>query len=531
MDEEQMEAILSAQFPRILNMAVMLTGRPVHLVWDPSIETAATDCVAQVRITPEFFLCEETRTVGFGTVAHESAHIRFSPYGARILARARQDGGATRAEILNIILDRKDDMHVVAFAPGIEREVRDRLPYIATMHLRPKWQATLSELTHAELTRWLGRLPPADVHEDFFRAAKWHRTPRFRKTHRAMKYLRPTRLLAATPEELLWIATRIHDVLGDRQTDSASQNSSMGCSLCSSGRSDAKTSSLLRRIARQHVARLRKAELGQLLSRLSSMGQIHPGPLSVGTVEQVTLTEVASDPSNEGCYRELLAPVAHLVDPLVQTLRLLDNPSEFVLHGQEEGDELDRTEIARIACGIPGYYQETIVERDIDAEIHLAIDMSGSMGGGKIKQAKQIACVFTEAMLACEPNCAGFLWGYNSNGISSYGAVNRHSAFVHATGSGGNADTHLLLVAGDHLARSHKRRRILIMLTDDGPDSIERAGELSRMLLARGILVIHMLIGVHGAPSIYPIELLFTDMQESLDEFADILKLIIINLR
>jgi hypothetical protein len=513
-----------------VNLAVMLTGRPVHIVLDSSIETATTDCVAQVRITPEFFLQKETRQVGFGTVGHESAHIRFSPYGAKLLVRANKEGGKTRGHILNIILDRKDDLLVVDFAPGIDAEIRGRLPYIATMHLREKWKALLPSLSHDELTRWMGHIPPVDLHEDFFRAAKWHRQPRFVKTKRAMKYITRLRLLKASPEELLWIAQRIHTILGEPK-ESHPIPSQMTCSFSGRGRGKAQLSTLLCKIARQHVSALRRSELNQLLGRLGSMGQVHPGPISVGTVEKVAVTDVPPDPTCEIEYQHILAPVAHLVDPLVQVLRTLDNPSEFVLHGQDEGDELDRSEIARIACGIPGYYQETIVERDIDAEVHLALDMSGSMAGAKIAQAKQLVALFTEAMLASEPNCNGFVWGYNSSRIFSYGTASRESGFVRTEGSDGNADTHLLAIAGERLACSHKRRKILIMMTDDGPDNIERAGELARTLLARGILVIHMLIGVHGAPNIYPIELLFSDMQECIDEFSDILKLIITNLR
>lgn len=531
MEEERVEAILRAEFPRILNLAVMLTRRPVQLIWDPTIETAATDCVAQVRISPEFFLKEETRDIGLGTVCHESAHILFSPYGAKILARARDNCGETQQWILNVILDRKDDLLVVEDAPGMASHVRGRLPYIATMHQRDKWLPLLPTLSHDELTRWLSRLPPTDVHEDFFRAAKWHKRPRFREARRAMKYLTRSRLLRASPDELLWIAQQIFMILGERTSSDQTSGSLMVCGHSGHGRLDKRISALIRKIAKQHVGAMRKAELGQLLQRLSTMGKVHPGPMSVGSVDHISVTEVPTDALNESEYQRLLAPVAHVVDPLIQAFRALDNPSEFVLHGQDEGEELDRTEIARIACGIPGYYSETIVERDIDAEIHLAVDTSGSMGGQKVEQAKQVACVFTEAMLASEPHCAGFLWGYNSMGILSYGVASRESGFVSAQGSGGNADTHLLGIVGERLARSGKRRRILIMLTDDGPDSIERASELSRLLLARGILVIHMLIGVHGAPNIFPIELLFTDMQECIDEFADILKLIVTNLR
>lgn len=69
------------------------------------------------------------------------------------------------------------------------------------------------------------------------------------------------------------------------------------------------------------------------------------------------------------------------------------------------------------------------------------------------------------------------------------------------------------------------------MLCDNGPDDIAMVREMSQQLLARGVIVVHLMVGVHGAPNIYPIELLYSSMDECLGEFSEVLRTIVKNLR
>ena len=94
-----------------------------------------------------------------------------------------------------------------------------------------------------------------------------------------------------------------------------------------------------------------------------------------------------------------------------------------------------------------------------------------------------------------------------------------------------NSDTHLLDYAGASLLCSTKRRKILLVLCDNGPDDIELVRKKGQQLLARGVIPIHLLIGVHGTPQIYPIELIFSDFDECIEEIGSVLKLIISHLR
>lgn len=542
--EETAIKILQHHFPRLCNDIAMLVQRPFRLHWDETKQTASTDCKAEIFLSPHFFL-EGQENVGYGTAYHEGGHILWSPYGVALLTQAEREGGETLRNIMNIVLDRKDDILTARFAQGFADTLRKRLAYICTMsrreiaqHLRSK-----SPLSEDQLTALLKHWKPNEVYEDFFFAAKWHKRARLRLTHKAMKYLANKRLLGAKPAALLWICKKIHCILGEpekKASDKKMQAEGLFNLLCGIAQAAAgqgkgkgispKLAQAIANMMKQYVAAARGGSLARLIQRLKSMPMVHPGPISVGQVEGVPVRTVKESPEYIEQYQEYVAEIQTVIEPLVRNLRRLDNPSEFTIYGQEEG-ELDLMEVARIATGLPGFHQETVTERNIDAELHLAIDTSGSMSEEKVEDAKRLATAFSEAMLSMPENLAGHLWSFNSNEICDYGPVSRQSGFVTAYGQASNSDTHMLRHVGARLAKSRKRRKILLVLGDDGPDNMVEAGRLSRQLMARGIIVIHLLVGVHGTPDIYPFELIYTSMEDCLHEFGNLLENIIKNLK
>jgi len=557
LSKEEVRKILEGVFPVLVNRMSMFVGRPVKLVWDSGIVTASTDCKAVVFMAPWFFL-EGQKRVGYGTSTHESGHIRWSPYGTDLLGRANKVGGKTRQEIMNILLDRKDDILTAKEAPGYANDLRERLSYICTMTRRPFIKAKCPNLTEKQITDLLGNWKPDSVWEDFFFAAKWHKHPRLVSTHRLMKYLTSKRLLNASNAELLWIAECIHKSLNEAehesnsesgqsnqcrqgnqsdqddqsdQGDQAGQGEKLFQQLClmatniERASTDQKVGRILQSIAVNYVAGGRTQGLQKLTKQLQSM-QVNMGPISVGEVDAIKQCRVDPDPSFAADNQRILAEIETYVTPLVQTLRRLDSPSTFMLYGQEEG-ELDFDAIAEIASGSSSVYEEEVIERNVDIEIHLAIDTSGSMYGHKLHQAKQIAKLFCEAIGAMGDGVSGRVWCFDSTSVCDYGPPDPCNGFVAHKSGYGNSDTHMLKIVGPVMARSEHLRKVLLVLCDDGPDNVHEVGKLSQMLLSRGILTVHLLVGVHGTPDIYPIELIYTSMEECLEQSGELLALIV----
>ena len=540
--EERSVKILEREFPYLCNDIGMIVRRPFVLNWDPTIDTASTDCKVEINLSPYFFL-NGFRDIGYGTAYHECGHICHSPYGVKLLQRANKEGGETRQHIMNIILDRKDDMLTVKEAPGFGQTLRARLVHICTMTRRREMQEELVRRgieEEQDIISLLKHFKPRDPYEDFFFAAKWHKSPRFKVVHRIMhKYLSRKCLLAASEEKLFWIASCIHEQLGKVPESKDGKAAKRFAALMmlslmiekgGGKKLPVSLAKALQNMAQKYVATIRSSGLKGLLAKLKAMGMIHPGLISTGTEEAVPVKKVPPDAKYTSVYQSLLAEVQSQVGPLIQRLRRIGNPSEFEIYGQDEG-ELDLSESARIATGLSGYHMETVTERDIDAELHLAIDCSGSMSGDKVHSAKKLAVVFSEAVIALRPSCEGCLWAFSSKAIYDFGSLSNQSGFVTIEGEAGNSDTHMLRVVGTRLSKSQKRRKILLVLCDDGPDNAEEAKKISHQLLARGIIVVHLLVGVHGTPSIYPFELLYTSMEECLAEFGDLIESIIKNLK
>ena len=536
--EERAAEILKGELPRLMNDVSMLVARPFRFVWDPSAETASTDCIAEIRVAPRPFI-EGEREVGYGTVYHETGHIRFSPYGTKLLSRADNEGGPVLKSLINIILDRKDDSFTAEHAPGFADTLRRRLLVIRTLARRMQYKNSLSRMSLAEQSRFLRNAKPKNAYEDFFLAAKCGKAPKLPATKRAMKHVRMDNIRGASLEKLLWIAKRVREILGnDAEDEEDKEQSESGfvamwkeADKSERGKKiDAALFQAINAAVKTYISALRARSVDSLIRQIASLGITYPGPLSVGTAKTVKVEKVPPQARYASQYEAIKSRITGLIEPLVKALRNISTPSEFELYGRDEGD-LDLSETARIATRLSGFYQETVTERDIDAEIHLAIDSSGSMAGDKIERAKEIAVVFTEAILAINQVCLGRIWSFNSESIDDYGPVSRTSGLVLAEGDAGNSDTHMLPVVGKELLKSPKRRKILIILCDDGPDSIELVKKLSQQLIARGVIVIHLLVGVHGTPDIYPVELVYSSIEECLQEFGDLLKTIVSHLK
>lgn len=540
--DQRDEAILTHEFPRIVNDIVALTGRGVRLIWDPLTQTASTDCIAKVYLAPWFFL-KGLRAVGYGTSYHEAGHIVFSPRGGELMKQSHQQGGDTRRHIMNILLDRKDDMLNADASPGFAPLLRARLAYICTMAYRTVLEKRGLDVSNEEAIALLKNWKPAGPWEDFFNAAKWHKRPRTREVARVMKYLRRDRLCKASDAELLWMAEKIHEKIGEPpEQEQSDGGEDLGTFLMlvavaagiemgiEGGEIDAELAKLLAKVAGQHVSNVRAKGLQQLVRLLKQQGMVHPGPLSVGKHDSVPVEKVRPGPQFAARYAELKAEADAHVSKLLREMRRLDSPRHITLRGRDRG-RLDTRAVAKIAVGLPGFRKETITERDIDAHIGLAIDCSGSVAGAKLGKLKRIATVFSEAILSNTRALDGHVWGYNSDKIWDFGPVSRQSGFVELKGGAGNSDTHMLRIAGETLARSRRRRRLLLVLTDDGPDSVEDAGKMARQLMSKGIIVIHCLVGVHGVPDIYPVELIFSDMEELLGEFGNVIVTALRNMR
>ena len=295
--------LFKKEFPYICNDVAMVVCRPFRLICDPAIDTAATDCKANIFLSLRFFT-ERFIRQAYGSVYHETGHILFSPEAGEVIAQAKNKGGEELAAIVNLLYDRKDDFLFARENPGFAMTLRRRLAYICLFARYYEWKERLAKkgMGNEEILKFLKNWKPYDAYEDFFFVVKWGKSPRLSVTTRALRHCRMRKLEKATPDEILSWAKKIRDILGKMPTiekQSAIRRFVCLIQLCSTierpDKLPPRLARLVATVAKAYVAMVRGDGLKQLEKLLKSARLSYPGPLmSVGLVDDVLVKPVHS---------------------------------------------------------------------------------------------------------------------------------------------------------------------------------------------------------------------------------------------
>lgn len=502
-----------AALPQLRFDMLAIAQRPFELVLDPTIATGATDGRNYIHLNP-YPIEASMPELAIGTGYHEAGHIRYSYHLTGVMSRAHAEGGEVLAHLVNLIMDNHDDARNTREAPGFADVLRGRLKWLFPDHR--------------------GRNP----WEDFAYACKKGTTPRFPESSKAVRLVR--RFVKGrqwTTDAVLAIAKQVRSILSGHLPPVEQTFQEQGFRLLMLAIAGVEAGPGLTQRQKQELEqamsgilsgerKLALKQLQQLLKQLPTQkGLLLPMPTAPHR-RKVTQPEFKRfEALVPGPYRRIVNSVRNHVNRLKAKMTLIDSPVEATERYQQEGD-LDVSNLARLVVGFDDCFELTTLESELDAEIHLALDQSGSMVGEKIGFARQVGVLFNEAILGKQPYVDGHLWGYNSNGkatIFDYGPCRFSSPVVLAEADGGNSDYEMLSVIAKQIVRSRRKKRLVILVGDDGPSSPDMVNKLANQLLGAGIPVIHIMVGVFAAPKIFPIQLLFRTFPELIDGFGDIL--------
>lgn len=496
--------------PLILANMTAIAQKAIEIVFDTSIDTASTDCKSIVNINPYFFEIDMP-DLGFGISYHEAGHIRYSENVTAAIAKANSQGDKVLATIINLIVDRHDDFLNAKDSPGFADCIWQRL-----QHILPKY--------HCQ-----------DPFSDFFYACKKRTAPRFSESHKAMqliaKFLRRN---IWQSEALYETAEKVKKILSAHlPPNELVQSCSIMVKLMAYAQAISQGPNLspaqkqrLEKVLSQIIKRGRDAEikkLRKLLTRPSGAGSKLPAHNK--NIRKTTVKKIQSN--NRESYQGIFALIRSHVAKLRSRLNNIESPVESEIRFQEEG-ELDMSNLGRLVLGFKDCFTQTIVETEIDTEIHLVIDQSGSMHGDKIEQARQICVLFNEAILAKKNLLDGHIWGYHDNNQSlvyDYGRcrANLDLSSMTAPELAGNNDPEALSHVASSIIKSKRKKKLIIMIGDDGPANPWVTNRLANQLLSIGIPVIHIMVEVAASPKYFPIELLFRSFSELIEEFGEML--------
>jgi len=494
-------------FNQMRTDALAIAEAPIRFEVDRSIETACTDCLSVIYFNPQPFE-EGNNILGFGTGYHEAGHIRHSRRLHDILASPEIADDQIISTIINLIMDRHDDWHTAQAAPGFARTLRRRLGFLFPRRIIK------------------------DVWEDFFLACKKHTRPRTPAAKRSIRILR--RMHAANQWDkpaIIKAARKIKEILSHHQPSYMLQQQQQnfinlylqlkgrekGYTLNTSQKS--KFSQHLRNILHQ----TRQVELKRLQKFMrNTAGGFCSVPPYPTNLDRIVITKLNH---SSPYYQHYFDHVKAYIDPFLRALQRIDSPVETNLPFQEKGD-LDLNNLTSLVTGFNDCFCQTTLETDIDLEVHLCIDQSGSMSGSKIRYAIMLATLFNAGIVRKRELIDGYIWGYrgacDTAEIFQYGQCRSHHPVAEAKADIANADHEMLQVVCQAMRCSRRRRKVVFMVGDDGPSDPTKVKNLSSKMAAKGIPVIHIMVGVHAAPRIYSFELLFDNFPELIKSFSQI---------
>jgi hypothetical protein len=478
--------------------------KPFELIPCREQPTASTDAVSKVYFNPYPFELG-LDDVGYGIGIHEAGHIVNSPYAVPLLEQAGKAGGEALANILNILLDRKDDDLTARQNPGYAHYIWGRLDY-----LLPKKPKQIK-----------------DAGEDFIYACKKRVRAKTAAVAKCMTMVRRAKLGSKSqPDTILRLAKKIMKELfaepsGKELRQFARKMEKEKPDLLSFLLKQAKKlqpegkrrdhmvlvyvhQSMCSFVA--NVKKMRKLENGPELSNREQFAIIamidhmelttQPDPIENGlrsrprSRHEANLDIINVGPASVIFDRYETSILGHIQD-LQDTLQRLTEDRLTVIRGQDEGD-VDMDDTVGIATEADDIHCQTYLDQIPTAAISLVLDVSGSTKGNALMQIKRLGVLFCSA-LDDQDKFEGEVWAFHSS-FYFCGKAQRGNGLVTLEADHQTHQGEAMELAVSHLKDMDYERKLMIVICDGGPNSDELVKRANEKALQHGIEPILILV-------------------------------------
>jgi len=525
-----MEEILPYVQSLLTRMCAM-TGMGIRLDVTDQVQTASTDCRSVVHFNPEPFL-QGWIEAGMGRGYHEVGHVLYDRLGTRLdpvrtsqdeaigillLERAKAEGGERRANLLNLVMDRRSDDLQMQEYPGNVSALHHRLG-----HLMPGEK--IDAPTGVVATRLSGvSLACKDsVFVDFAYAIKKRTRPRHaivkRCVQRIMRAIRRVNADRRPYAHLLTVTMEIEQMLlgheSSEQSRDQGRSSFMQFKTCMQQMKKAErgnTPSFAQMVAfRSLMAGMLKARRTRLMAGMSQMMQAVTSRKSAGhKASSADLQSIVVVPKNPEAYARLSPSVLQEGRRLREALRAFTIPVTRTIHGLTEG-EFDLDALPAFVSGQSDVMKIELRQEEVDLAIAVLLDVSGSMSS---HGAHEIAGALNEALHDGSKQIDSHLYAFNDV-VYDCGPATLYNGIVGVKCENGTNETRGVKVAGAWLAAQKRRHRILLTICDGSPAHPDAVRRETEALLRQGIFPLRILVGVDVAPKTYPVELFFDSWNE-----------------
>ncbi len=554
-EEEEVEYVFTAaQIGPFIEAGLvrwgLAAGRPIRLELSGH-GTASTDCLSRMTINPDPLLRGDISAF-YGRGDHESGHIsedregtrkdrprRFSDpaYGTELLGRAREDDGEVLQHILNLIMDRRVDYLGAKKRPGNALDIWSRLG-----DLLPG-ERELADGTVEKRRSGTSLECKESVFTDFVYACKKHTKAHHACVRKAVAIADKAckRVNAGTHKYaiLLTAAKRVLSILRANATELDQQREQEREEAEKAERAfiefmramikrelgqnvSQQTYQSFRQVMAQRNARNRQRTLGNLsksFKAATGTGRLPAPPPPVPAMgpsgKEGKYIRVEPDAA---AYAKVLPGARPYILALRKALLELSVPQHQVVHGLTEG-EFDIQAIAALVTGRPDCMKVDLLHILLDLAIAFALDVSGSMGGDPVRLGRELGVGFNEAVRTAPQSVDGWLLAFDHD-VYDFGKVCPNNGIAKELGGGWTNEALALRYAAQPLGRSSRRRKVVVVACDGGPNDLKACEQEVKNLLNAGILPIRVLIGVDYSPGTYPVELFFENWRDFCKNFA-----------
>lgn len=493
---------------QLLPMMVAVACKPIRLELTSVEPTASTDCKSIVNFNPEPYLKGRIEA-GNGRGLHEASHIAFSPRGAELIARAQKEGGERLGYLLNLIMDRRDDDLNCKRHRGYAMMVRRRL----------------ADLLPGPLESRNGVDPSArkSVYMDFAYACKKRTRPHHKVVRECIgivnREIKRANSMQRLDTRLLVAGKRVKKLLDKFEPEISRDQDDAFCSFMFSlnqairgQRVSWQVRQAFRAALSRYHASNRKKALGNVAHAFKSL----PTRANLQTLSQFggaggeRRGRVICVQPDHGAYASSLVRVRQYVPGLRRVISELALPCPRVLHGLDEG-ELDFDALAVLVTG----GRDCMMREEEDLELDLAIAFLNDVSGSRDIDTRGIdlGVAFNEALLLAPRSLEANFLAFHDD-VFDCGPARPGNGIAGVKARGSTDEAFGLSVAGQILARSQRRRKLVFVACDGGPNDRHAVERECKTLMSAGILPIRLLIGVDASPKSYPVELFFGNYAE-----------------
>lgn len=239
-----------------------------------------------------------------------------------------------------------------------------------------------------------------------------------------------------------------------------------------------------------------------------------------------SVTYIRNARGDKNSYAAALSTVKRFVPAMAKALRCRAEDKDYVLNGEKTG-KLNTNKLVSLKTGNTNIFSRRGTISSDKACICLLIDESGSMSGGRRKQASREAAVLINEAVRHITNLKLYVYGFTDDEITVYAENGREDRWALGTtrAKGGTPTADAMRVAAKRIRRQTADGCLMLVMTDGQPNDIQATMEQDGLLARQKFVVVGAdLTGGESVKKVFRNSISTTDMNTLAPQLAAFVK-------